>query len=391
MCTFQSLHHLHSLSLHNCSLSQLDPCDAELQSVIKLDISMNLLDLPLPQLLALPSMESLIIGQKNITRLSKESFIGLRSLQAIQISNCPRLKTIQSGIFAGLHDLRNITIRDNSLLTFLPAGLVISTSTPLFIDAAGNGLASIDSRSFPWEQIIYLDLSNNPLHCDCQLAWLPKTLSASSASAVCQSPSHLAGEQLPLLSPEKFHCDLLHPLQLPVLSACLVILSVTLGCASFLAYRARRPRPAIADFPPPPYHLHGFKADETVTQDLKWSFIEKGTKRREPSQEVLLKIPHLNTDSLKSYSKSSRESLKCCSFMNEESRIKGGTTMTSFRTGFPLDSEPDVVKCKPSDENFDENFLDDVNIAKMQYQYSIDRHPYYTQSRTYYDRKNLKF
>ena len=49
--------------------------------------------------------------------------------------------------------------------------------------------------------------------------------------------------------------------------------------------------------------------------------------------------------------------------------------MTSFRTDFPLGSEPDVVKCKPRDEKYDENTLDDVNIAEIQYQYNIDRYP----------------
>ena len=63
--------------------------------------------------------------------------------------------------------------------------------------------------------------------------------------------------------------------------------------------------------------------------------------------------------------------------------------MTSFRTGFSLSTEPDVVKYKPSDERYDKDIQDDVKRPDMQYQYSMDRYPYDTHSQTYYDRKKF--
>ena len=102
------------------------------------DISDNWLTLPLPQLHALPNLESVSIGQTDLTKLTKQSFIGLDKLRSIQISHVQGLVSIEPGIFAGLQNLENITITSNPLLTFLPVGMVISGERALSVSVSDN-------------------------------------------------------------------------------------------------------------------------------------------------------------------------------------------------------------------------------------------------------------
>lgn len=279
LCDFLGMPRLHTLNIRNTSLNNLLSCDAELRSVRWLDISDNWLTLPLPQLLALPNLESVSIGQTNLTKLSKQSFIGLDKLRSIQISHVQGLVSIEPGIFAGLQNLENITITSNPLLTFLPVGMVISGQRALSVSASDNGLTWLDPGCLPWDRLVYLDLSNNPLHCDCRLAWLAKTIASSYHTAVCASPQELSGKNLTALKPDQLRCVFLGPLQVSVVSVCLVVISLALGCVTFLIYRSRRPRPAIADFPPPAYHINNYKCDDWQNKEhendsSRWTFLE---------------------------------------------------------------------------------------------------------------------
>jgi len=214
-----------------------------------------------------------------LTKLSKESFIGLDKLRSIEISNVQGLVSIEPGIFAGLQNLQNITITSNPLLTFLPVGMVISGERALSVTASDNGLTWLDPGCLPWDRLVYFDLSNNPLHCDCRLAWLAKTIAPTSHTAVCASPQELSGKNLTELKPDQLHCVFLGPLQVSVVSVCLVMISLALGCVTFLIYRSRRPRPAIADFPPPAYHINNYKCDDWQNKghendSSRWTFLE---------------------------------------------------------------------------------------------------------------------
>ena len=278
LCDFLGMPRLHTLNIRNTSLNNLLSCDAQLRSVRWLDISDNWLPLPLPQLLALPNLESVSIGQTNLTKLTKQSFIGLDKLRSIQISHVQGLVTIEPGIFAGLQNLENITITSNPLLTFLPVGMVISGERALSVSVSDNGLTWLDPGCLPWDRLVFLDLSNNPLHCDCRLAWLAETISSSSHSAMCASPPELSGKNLTGLKPDQLRCVFLGPLQVSVVSVCLVVISLALGCVTFLIYRSRRPRPAIADYPPPAYHINNYKCDDWQNkeepQSSRWTFLE---------------------------------------------------------------------------------------------------------------------
>ena len=81
------------------------------------------------------------------------------------------------------------------------------------------------------EEVGLLDLSNNPLHCDCELTWL--TQLQDLEGAVCASPPALANTNISSIDILNMSCSLLRPAQISVLSLLLVFASLLLGCVSF--------------------------------------------------------------------------------------------------------------------------------------------------------------
>ena len=236
-----------------------------------LDLSDNWLVLPLAQLLALPHLEHLSAGQRNVTKLQRGAFAGLQSLRSVDLSGSPLLESLAPGLLAGLPLLETICLSSLPRLTSLPVGLVLEGSRPLTLIARGSGLSWIDPGCLPWDRVQALDLTGNPLHCDCRLAWLVASLASlehglasiehgqasiehgqasGEHTAICASPPSLAGHHLRHLRPDQLRCVFLGPLQVaPLLhlhllqvsmvSICLVVISLALGCFTFLIYRHR--------------------------------------------------------------------------------------------------------------------------------------------------------
>ena len=84
-----------------------------------------------------------------------------------------------------------------------------------------------------------LDLSQNPLHCDCHLSWLTQLSVTQVISATCYSPRNVAGTRVTEMVTSHMTCSILNPAQISMLSVCLVIISLMLGIISFACYTFR--------------------------------------------------------------------------------------------------------------------------------------------------------
>lgn len=110
-----------------------------------------------------------------LSRLTKESFEGLDSLEELLMTNCRSLETVDPGSLQSLGSLRKLDIRFNNFTT-LPAGLFL-----------------------PLVQLQRIQLHGNPWFCDCRLHWLllwldhvPAHLLSPSAT-LCAKPLRLSG------------------------------------------------------------------------------------------------------------------------------------------------------------------------------------------------------
>ena len=307
-CRVSSLSHLRILNISGTGLTKIGSCQDTLRSLEILDIAGNYLDLPLPQLQALPNLQQLSAGQRNISVLSKTSFVGLDSLRSIELSYSPILTRIEPGVFASLQLLENIIITGCPGLEYLPVGLILDGENPLNIDLRGNGITWIDPGSLPWNRVLRLDLGDNPLHCDCRMVWLIPVLMNINHTAICRSPLQFSLVSISDLQEDEFNCVILGPLQVSVVSVCLVLISLALGIIGFLVYRRKKPSGVIADFPPPGYLQHykggcelGWPDKPPIFNEADWAYLEPKCSCRE-----LYEIPGQGKESMDNYYQNSR-------------------------------------------------------------------------------------
>ena len=230
-----------------------DEGEDQLVSLTSLDISDNYLSLSGVNLTALPSLLAINLGQTNMTELASADLSLLpTTITSIIINNISSLHTIHPGALAMFDKLENVVITNNPSLHEIHQGLLTSSKRHVSVNLSGNGITWLDPACLPWPRVSLLDLTGNPLHCDCHLSWLTHMSSTRVLSATCHTPAQLSGTNVTGLDTGHMSCALMGPAQISLMSVCLVIISLILGCISFACYTCRRSIPrrlGISDLP----------------------------------------------------------------------------------------------------------------------------------------------
>ena len=230
-----------------------DEGEDQLVSLTSLDISDNYLSLSGVNLTALPSLLAINLGQTNMTELASADLSLLpTAITSIIINNISSLHTIHPGALAMFDKLENVVITNNPSLHEIHQGLLTSSKRHVSVNLSSNGITWLDPACLPWPRVSLLDLTGNPLHCDCHLSWLTHMSSTRVLSATCHTPAQLSGTNVTGLDTGHMSCALMGPAQISLLSVCLVIISLILGCISFACYTCRRSIPrrlGISDLP----------------------------------------------------------------------------------------------------------------------------------------------
>lgn len=170
--------------------------------------------------------------------LSIDTLSGLEnSLKNLSLQSCSL--TSQSLIsFSNLRNLERLKLQSNLIKIIYPENLFSSLSKLVLIDLQRNQLTHISSefpsslrelelghnllQTLPFNnqtfhnlsQLITLDLSQNPLHCDCNIKPLYYWLLANFQSElvpyvqwICSTPKYLEGKQLGSLNDYDFICE----------------------------------------------------------------------------------------------------------------------------------------------------------------------------------------
>uniref|UniRef100_A0A0K8V9D2 Phospholipase A2 inhibitor subunit B n=1 Tax=Bactrocera latifrons TaxID=174628 RepID=A0A0K8V9D2_BACLA len=205
-------------------------------SIFKSLATLRVLNLAGNQLTSVPdklqligrSLISLNLAQNPIERFSGESFTGLMSLQNLNISYMPVLKTIGKGIFTSLENLRRLdcaynpkltefdmeSIYHSSNLTDLDISHCALTTLSLLVNVTAMSKTNSTNLERPWARLHTFEISGNPWYCNCSLMQTLEYIGAQQSNgetpARCDTPYFLAGNIIPNLSSKEI-CNLKIP------------------------------------------------------------------------------------------------------------------------------------------------------------------------------------
>ena len=171
-----------------------------------LDLSANSLEIiPTNQLEILERLENLSLGRNPFSQVGDTAFRGLNKLRVLDLSESFKLRTVSRLAFHANTHLSSLSLSGCRNLQ-LPAGCFFALSELKSLHLSDLGWSYVAKDLAHWHNINLLDLSYNPLVCDCEAAWLREILTNKSR-AVCHHPVQHEGKLVKNLLSSELRCD----------------------------------------------------------------------------------------------------------------------------------------------------------------------------------------
>lgn len=261
--SFEKLKKMTTLSLKGAQLNNISVgAFAGLSNLRVLDLSDNkLARIPTKELSALHRLEELLIGMNDFEIIPEKAFEGLSNLQILEIVGANKLVRVQNNAFIENGNLRTIRFKSNEELSQFESHAFHGLPYLKELILKKNAIESIRENLYEWENLELLDLSDNPLRCDCHLLWYKTFLNirsnknennnnatnpdGSSAMShqhnICASPAYAKGKDFSKLSSELFGCTPnSDPKIQTIICGLLVITAGIITALILIAYKCRR-------------------------------------------------------------------------------------------------------------------------------------------------------
>ncbi|XP_053688910.1 protein artichoke-like [Sabethes cyaneus] len=167
--------------------------------------SLNLADnrfqrIPSKALGILRRLEDLSIGQNYFETVPANSFRGLSNLKRFELRGSLYLKKIERAAFQTNTNLESIAIDSNKALTELEEETFSGLLYLKHLSLRNNGFERLDENMFSWNSLRTLDISDNPINCDCYYSKLLHRLQTASRISYNATgcPHHL---------PDQWECE----------------------------------------------------------------------------------------------------------------------------------------------------------------------------------------
>jgi Leucine-rich repeat (LRR) protein len=281
---FEKLKKLTTLSLNGAQLHNVSSgAFTGLENLRKLDLSSNRLTrIPTKELSVLNRLEELSIGMNDFEIITEKAFDGLANLHQLEIVGANKLIRVQNNAFMSNGNLKSIRLTNNEMLSQFESTAFHGLPYLKELILKNNAIESIRENLYEWDNLEILDLSDNPLRCDCHLLWYKAFLNVRGSKAnkenggnhknensitnnsskeatgnmsdgdnsnavnhqhniVCASPQFAKGQELIKLSSELFGCTPnSDPKTQAIICGLLVITAATITALILLAYKCRR-------------------------------------------------------------------------------------------------------------------------------------------------------
>lgn len=286
---FEKLKKLTTLSLNGAQLHNISHgAFTGLDSLRVLDLSSNRLSrIPTKEISVLHRLEELSIGMNDFEIIPEKAFEGLSNLHQLEIIGANKLVRVQNNAFIDNGNLRIIRFISNEELSQFESAAFHGLPYLKELILKHNAIESIRENLYEWDNLQTLDLSDNPLRCDCHLLWYKTFLNVRNSHSrnkintsnnsisnnnstasnygvnsaksnavtdaessndvnhqhniICASPAYAKGKEFAKLSSELFGCTPnSDPKIQAIICGLLVITAATITTLILIAYKCRR-------------------------------------------------------------------------------------------------------------------------------------------------------
>ncbi|XP_047987884.1 leucine-rich repeat and immunoglobulin-like domain containing-NOGO receptor-interacting protein 4 isoform X3 [Leguminivora glycinivorella] len=231
--TFAGLNRLAVLDLNGAGLFNIsENAFRGLPGLRSLNLFGNRLSVvPTQQIGGLTRLEELYIGQNDFMALESHSFKGLKNLKLLDITGAAQLERVEKGAFEDNINLETVVLANNKKLSVIEEGTLLGLPKLKHVTLRDNAIASISETVFVGKELRQLDITDNPIVCDCQLLWLHELLNEKSnfTQIQCAEPLHLKDKYLRTITADGLGCAVHDTRQQTII--CVVVVA----CVAFLA------------------------------------------------------------------------------------------------------------------------------------------------------------
>ncbi|XP_053608585.1 chondroadherin-like isoform X1 [Plodia interpunctella] len=240
---FAGLNRLAVLDLNGAGLFNIsDNAFMGLPGLRSLNLFGNRLSVvPTHQLSGLTRLEELYIGQNDFLALESHSFKGLKNLKLLDITGATQLERVEKGAFEDNVNLETVVLANNKKLAAIEDCSLLGLPKLKHVSLRDNAIVSISETAFVGKELKQLDITDNPIFCDCQLLWLRELLNDKSnfTQVQCAAPEHLKDKYLRTLNADDLGCVLHDTRKHTIIAAAIVGAVVVVMTLVLIIYKRK--------------------------------------------------------------------------------------------------------------------------------------------------------
>uniref|UniRef100_A0AC35FLC0 Uncharacterized protein n=1 Tax=Panagrolaimus sp. PS1159 TaxID=55785 RepID=A0AC35FLC0_9BILA len=173
-----ALKNLKTLSLSSCNISHLDDnIFINLRSLGTISLASNPLTvIPIALNALSQSLQSLNLNSVDITALKNTKLNHFNNLTSISMTSS-NLERIEDCAFCNFPNLKSVSILYSRRLSYIHENAFggVTNENPIQLekfDIENCNISTFSEKLLDWKNITSIDISRNPLSCNCSMAWL---------------------------------------------------------------------------------------------------------------------------------------------------------------------------------------------------------------------------